>query len=170
MLKAGWWKQIWLKTSAEQQFLYGHHVMKAGLGRITENTDKYQVQVQLAPISCENCCKKVLLTLWKICVAKTLKNYIIFTLKFGIKKPSKIWVWDLIWSGIQNKPNRNPGSRVKKAPDPGSATLILTGSTRYIFRIVTSFATLIEKPQHFPATYAAILTHSRWMCTILKDI
>ncbi len=48
MLKAGWWKQIWLKTSAEQQFLYGHHVMKAGLGRITENTDKYQVE--LAPI------------------------------------------------------------------------------------------------------------------------
>jgi UPF0113 PUA domain len=35
--------KIWLKSSAEQQFLYGHHVMKAGLGRITENTDKYQV-------------------------------------------------------------------------------------------------------------------------------
>ncbi len=57
MLKAGWWKQIWLKTSAEQQFLYGHHVMKAGLGRITENTDKYQVQ--LAPIPSDNCCTKV---------------------------------------------------------------------------------------------------------------
>merc|ERR1711971_1339249 len=34
--------KIWLKTSAEQQFLYGHHVMKSGLGRITENTPKYQ--------------------------------------------------------------------------------------------------------------------------------
>ena len=30
-----------LKPTAEQQFLYGHNVTKAGLGRITENTDKY---------------------------------------------------------------------------------------------------------------------------------
>jgi len=34
--------KIWLKSSAEQQFLYGHHVMKSGLGRITENTPQYQ--------------------------------------------------------------------------------------------------------------------------------
>jgi len=34
--------KIWLKASAEQQFLYGHNVCKSGLGRITENTDKYQ--------------------------------------------------------------------------------------------------------------------------------
>ena len=34
--------KIWVKASAEQQFLYGHHVMKSGLGRITENTPKYQ--------------------------------------------------------------------------------------------------------------------------------
>ena len=34
--------KIWLKPSAEQQFLYGHHVMKSGLGRITENTAQYQ--------------------------------------------------------------------------------------------------------------------------------
>lgn len=34
--------KIWLKASAEQQFLYGHHVMKSGLGRITENTPQYQ--------------------------------------------------------------------------------------------------------------------------------
>lgn len=34
--------KIWLKASAEQQFLYGHHVTKNGLGRITENTEKYQ--------------------------------------------------------------------------------------------------------------------------------
>eukprot|EP00088_Acartia_fossae_P029591 TRINITY_DN3045_c0_g1_i11.p1 TRINITY_DN3045_c0_g1~~TRINITY_DN3045_c0_g1_i11.p1 ORF type:complete len:181 (-),score=27.75 TRINITY_DN3045_c0_g1_i11:90-632(-) len=34
--------KIWLKSSAEQQFLYGHHVTKSGLGRITENTGKYQ--------------------------------------------------------------------------------------------------------------------------------
>ncbi|KAF7990023.1 hypothetical protein HCN44_008697 [Aphidius gifuensis] len=34
--------KIWLKSSAEQQFLYGHHVAKAGLGKITENTAQYQ--------------------------------------------------------------------------------------------------------------------------------
>ena len=34
--------KVWLKQSAEQQFLYGHHVMKSGLGRITEDTQQYQ--------------------------------------------------------------------------------------------------------------------------------
>jgi 60S ribosome subunit biogenesis protein NIP7 len=34
--------KVWLKPSAEQQFLYGHHVMKSGLGRITEATQQYQ--------------------------------------------------------------------------------------------------------------------------------
>jgi len=34
--------KTWLKASAEQQFLYGHHVSKNGLGRITENTEQYQ--------------------------------------------------------------------------------------------------------------------------------
>ncbi|GLG96436.1 60S ribosome subunit biogenesis protein NIP7 homolog [Gryllus bimaculatus] len=34
--------KIWVKPSAEQQFLYGHHVLKSGLGRITENTPQYQ--------------------------------------------------------------------------------------------------------------------------------
>ncbi|XP_025081976.1 LOW QUALITY PROTEIN: 60S ribosome subunit biogenesis protein NIP7 homolog [Pomacea canaliculata] len=34
--------KVWLKPSAEQQFLYGCHVMKSGLGRITEGTAKYQ--------------------------------------------------------------------------------------------------------------------------------
>ena len=34
--------KVWLKPSAEQQFLYGHHVMKSGLGRITEDTQQYQ--------------------------------------------------------------------------------------------------------------------------------
>jgi 60S ribosome subunit biogenesis protein NIP7 len=33
--------QVWLKPSAEMQFLYGNHVVKAGLGRITENTPTY---------------------------------------------------------------------------------------------------------------------------------
>ena len=30
--------RVWLKPSAEQAFLYGNHVLKAGLGRITEDT------------------------------------------------------------------------------------------------------------------------------------
>ena len=34
--------KIWVKPSAEQQFLYGNHVLKSGLARITENTQKYQ--------------------------------------------------------------------------------------------------------------------------------
>ncbi|XP_033362570.1 60S ribosome subunit biogenesis protein NIP7 homolog [Bombus vosnesenskii] len=34
--------KIWVKSSAEQQFLYGHHICKSGIGRITENTPQYQ--------------------------------------------------------------------------------------------------------------------------------
>ncbi|XP_061197399.1 60S ribosome subunit biogenesis protein NIP7 homolog [Saccostrea echinata] len=34
--------KIWLKPNAEQQFVYGHHVMKSGLGRITANTSQYE--------------------------------------------------------------------------------------------------------------------------------
>ncbi|XP_012542582.1 60S ribosome subunit biogenesis protein NIP7 homolog [Monomorium pharaonis] len=34
--------KIWVKPSAEQQFLYGHHIMKSGLARITEGTSQYQ--------------------------------------------------------------------------------------------------------------------------------
>jgi len=34
--------KVWVKPSAEQQFLYGHNVLKSGLGRITESTPQYQ--------------------------------------------------------------------------------------------------------------------------------
>merc|ERR1739848_99025 len=34
--------KVWVKPSAELSFLYGNHVLKAGLGRITENTAKHQ--------------------------------------------------------------------------------------------------------------------------------
>ncbi|KAL1115875.1 hypothetical protein AAG570_006164, partial [Ranatra chinensis] len=34
--------KLWVKQSAEQQFLYGHNVLKSGLGRITDNTPKHQ--------------------------------------------------------------------------------------------------------------------------------
>lgn len=30
--------QVWLKSSAEMSFLYGNHVLKSGLAKITENT------------------------------------------------------------------------------------------------------------------------------------
>lgn len=39
--------QIWLKPSAEMQFLYGNHVLKSGLGRITEATPAYSGVVVL---------------------------------------------------------------------------------------------------------------------------
>lgn len=31
-------RKVWLKPTAEMSFLYGNHVLKTGLGRITENT------------------------------------------------------------------------------------------------------------------------------------
>ncbi|XP_020281148.1 60S ribosome subunit biogenesis protein NIP7 homolog [Pseudomyrmex gracilis] len=34
--------KIWVKPSAEQQFLYGNHILKSGLGRITEGTSQHQ--------------------------------------------------------------------------------------------------------------------------------
>ena len=34
-------RQVWVKPSAEMQFLYGNHVLKSGLGRITEATPAY---------------------------------------------------------------------------------------------------------------------------------
>eukprot|EP00727_Mastigamoeba_balamuthi_P006142 m51a1_g2147 putative 60s ribosome subunit biogenesis protein nip7 homolog (184) ;mRNA; r:8671-9642 len=34
--------KVWVKPAAEMSFLYGNHVLKAGLGRITESTPKNQ--------------------------------------------------------------------------------------------------------------------------------
>lgn len=34
--------KVWVKPSGEQSFLYGNHVLKSNLGRITENTPQYQ--------------------------------------------------------------------------------------------------------------------------------
>lgn len=33
--------KVWIKGSSEMSFLYGNHVLKSGLGRITENTPQY---------------------------------------------------------------------------------------------------------------------------------
>jgi len=40
--------QVWVKPSAEMQFLYGNHVLKSGLGRITEATPAYTGVVVLS--------------------------------------------------------------------------------------------------------------------------
>lgn len=40
VLRALSW-QVWVRPSAEMQFLYGNHVLKSGLGRITEGTPAY---------------------------------------------------------------------------------------------------------------------------------
>ena len=40
--------KVWVKPSAEMSFLYGNHVLKGGLGRITENTPAHQGVVVLS--------------------------------------------------------------------------------------------------------------------------
>jgi 60S ribosome subunit biogenesis protein NIP7 len=40
--------KVWIKPSAEQQYLYGNHINKAGLGRITENTNQHQGVIVLS--------------------------------------------------------------------------------------------------------------------------
>jgi len=45
--------KVWVKPSSELSYLYGNNVLKAGLGRITENTPQYQVmsiQAQCKPL------------------------------------------------------------------------------------------------------------------------
>ena len=34
--------QVWIKSNGEMPFLYGNHVVKAHLGRITEDTPEHQ--------------------------------------------------------------------------------------------------------------------------------
>ncbi|EDQ84598.1 uncharacterized protein MONBRDRAFT_34642 [Monosiga brevicollis MX1] len=34
--------KVWVKQSSEQSFLYGNHVLKSGLARMTENTPQHQ--------------------------------------------------------------------------------------------------------------------------------
>ena len=40
--------QVWVKPSSEMSFLYGNHVLKSGLGRITEGTPAYAGVVVLS--------------------------------------------------------------------------------------------------------------------------
>jgi 60S ribosome subunit biogenesis protein NIP7 len=41
--------KVWVKPSSELSYLYGNNVLKAGLGRITENTPQYQVRRPARP-------------------------------------------------------------------------------------------------------------------------
>ncbi len=34
--------KVWVKPSQEQSYLYGNHVLKSGLSRMTENTPQYE--------------------------------------------------------------------------------------------------------------------------------
>jgi len=43
--------KVWLKPSAELSFLYGHHVVKAGVARLTENTPVHQGVLVLSATS-----------------------------------------------------------------------------------------------------------------------
>jgi 60S ribosome subunit biogenesis protein NIP7 len=49
--------KVWVKPQAENSFLYGNHILKAGLGRITEDTPQYQGVVVLSmndlPLVCD---------------------------------------------------------------------------------------------------------------------
>ncbi|KAL6041723.1 ribosome biosynthesis protein nip7, variant 2 [Balamuthia mandrillaris] len=40
--------KVWVKPSSEMSFLYGNHILKSGLGRITENTPQYQGVIVLS--------------------------------------------------------------------------------------------------------------------------
>ena len=40
--------KVWIKPKGEMSFLYGNHILKAQLGRITENTPQYQGVVVLS--------------------------------------------------------------------------------------------------------------------------
>jgi hypothetical protein len=60
----------------------------------------------------------------------------LFTQKI-VTKPSKIWVWD---PGTEIRdPENIPDPGVKKAPDPGSATLPSNQLTRHFFKTKLKF-------------------------------
>ncbi|XP_002166640.1 60S ribosome subunit biogenesis protein NIP7 homolog [Hydra vulgaris] len=44
--------KVWVKPGSEQSFLYGNHVQKGGLGRITDNTPQYQGVVVYSMSDC----------------------------------------------------------------------------------------------------------------------
>ena len=61
--------KVWVKPNAEQSFIYGNHIQKAGLGRITENTPQYQGVVvysmnDLPLVSSYNSSTTVMYYLW----------------------------------------------------------------------------------------------------------
>jgi 60S ribosome subunit biogenesis protein NIP7 len=50
---------VWIKPAAEQSFLYGNHILKNGIARMTESTPQYEGVVIFSssdiPLVCRSC-------------------------------------------------------------------------------------------------------------------
>jgi hypothetical protein len=90
----------------------------------------------------------------------------LFTQKF-VTKLSKIWVWDLgsekTYSGFRIP---DPGPGVKKAPDPGSATLKATQNDRRSRINHSDYKTLEVNARHYPCRFQ--LTYSNHIETLVN--
>ncbi|XP_060110394.1 60S ribosome subunit biogenesis protein NIP7 homolog isoform X1 [Heteronotia binoei] len=74
--------KVWVKPGAEQSFLYGNHILKSGLGRITESTAQYQgvVVYSMADVPLVSDDGWVILCIWvdeeclTVCLALTFQG------------------------------------------------------------------------------------------------
>uniref|UniRef100_A0A669DE35 NIP7 nucleolar pre-rRNA processing protein n=1 Tax=Oreochromis niloticus TaxID=8128 RepID=A0A669DE35_ORENI len=76
--------KVWVKPGTEQSFLYGNHVLKSGLGRITENTMQYQgvVVYSMADVPLVSPLKVALLVtlLWTVFTVQQRYIFLLVTL------------------------------------------------------------------------------------------
>lgn len=76
--------KVWVKPGTEQSFLYGNHVLKSGLGRITENTMQYQgvVVYSMADVPLVSPLKVALLVtlLWAVFTVQQKYIFLLVTL------------------------------------------------------------------------------------------
>ena len=70
---AGGLEQIWIKPNGEMPFLYGNHVVKAHLGKITEDTPEHQgvvvfsmTDIPLVRLLCRTNLLGLPLMLWRV--------------------------------------------------------------------------------------------------------
>lgn len=79
---------MWIKPAAEQQFLYGHNVLKSGLGRITESTTQYQGVIVFSmsdvPLVYIICSSIILINYLVVNLLHSLLTHCLFNLKFRI--------------------------------------------------------------------------------------